>query len=369
MEVSRKTRAAPVVPTPRSRRRAIAPRAAHRPARRTPSRAAPARLERAHAPGTGPRPPLARPRTRRRASSRRSWKSRRPRDLARARPRQKTNRQRPCTASAACVPLRYAARARSPRPARPRTSVALAPGTARGAGRGNPREGRRDRSWSTRAGGVAVAPSPTSRRAFLRLPAPRGRARGVANASGASRRRVDATPASPRGRDRGRERSPRRARARRAAPRSRRGTGEERGLVPRAARLRAFAAKCFARFSRESSRASPPSPSLSFPPSQIRRRPSPPRVVTHDDPFHLVFDPSQGDNSKFYDALGVAKNADAAEIKKAYRKLVRAVAFDNALGLRSALAHIHNRIVLLQAIKYHPVCHVASPIAALVFRA
>ena len=35
---------------------------------------------------------------------------------------------------------------------------------------------------------------------------------------------------------------------------------------------------------------------------------------------HSFIDASQGDNSKFYDALGVAKNADAAEIKKAYRK-------------------------------------------------
>ena len=75
------------------------------------------------------------------------------------------------------------------------------------------------------------------------------------------------------------------------------------------------------------------------------------------------------DEFDYYEVLGVAKTASEKDIKKAYRKLVRAVAFDNALGLRSALAHIHNRIVLLQAIKYHPVCHVASPIAALVFRA
>ena len=29
---------------------------------------------------------------------------------------------------------------------------------------------------------------------------------------------------------------------------------------------------------------------------------------------------SQGDSTKFYDALGISKSADAAEIKKAYRK-------------------------------------------------
>lgn len=30
--------------------------------------------------------------------------------------------------------------------------------------------------------------------------------------------------------------------------------------------------------------------------------------------------PPKGDSTKFYDALGISKSADAAEIKKAYRK-------------------------------------------------
>ena len=70
-----------------------------------------------------------------------------------------------------------------------------------------------------------MAPSPTSRRAFLRLPAPRGRARGVANASGASRRRVDATPPSPAGETGGA--SARRAALAPAAPRRDRAEGRE----------------------------------------------------------------------------------------------------------------------------------------------
>ena len=58
-------------------------------------------------------------------------------------------------------------------------------------------------------------------------------------------------------------------------------------------------------------------PPVSFPPPPRTRPTRADRAPPARAPLPSI---AQGDNSKFYDALGVSKTADAAEIKKAYRK-------------------------------------------------
>ena len=288
--------------------------------RRTPSRAAPARLERAHVWDRTsihvPSPDRARDGARLPRGD--LGRVPAPADLARARPRQKTNRGANQTVSAAMRP---------PGDRRARCFIAPAPANERRARAGNrprrrtrePARGtprslavntrRRRRRWRRRRRRVArfFASAPrTDARAGRRE-----RVRGVP----ATRRR-DAP--SPRARQ-GRERSPRRAtrpprRAAIAQGREKK-EGWSRAARPRASR------RNVSRVSLENSSPPPPLlPSPSRPPKFIAllRLPRASSLTTIRS--HSFIDASQGDNSKFYDALGVAKNADAAEIKKAYRK-------------------------------------------------